>query len=177
MSEFFLPEKFVEVPQKLSRHFILYTKLETPKSSVESKVLYSSRTRVSSKQKNFDSNRNKICFCCFMKPKTNRTVSKQTETNRHNPKSSEKYQNMLSINLFRLVFCLFRFNRNIETLCFGIEAKQPKLFRNKPKLTETNRNNTKFSEKNTKICSLSNCFGCSSVCFGSIETPKLSVTV
>jgi hypothetical protein len=33
---------------------------------------------------------------------------------------------MLSIKLFRLVFCLFRFNRKIETLCFGIEAKQPK---------------------------------------------------
>ncbi len=33
----------------------------------------------------------------------------------------------LPIKLFRLVFCLFRFNRNIETLCFGIEAKQPKL--------------------------------------------------
>ncbi len=28
---------------------------------------------------------------------------------------------MLPIKLFRLVFCLFRFNRNIETLCFGIE--------------------------------------------------------
>ncbi len=33
---------------------------------------------------------------------------------------------MLPIKLFRLVFCLFRFNRNIETLCLGIEAKQPK---------------------------------------------------
>jgi hypothetical protein len=33
---------------------------------------------------------------------------------------------MLSIKLFRLVSCLFRFNRNIETLCFGMEAKQPK---------------------------------------------------
>jgi hypothetical protein len=33
---------------------------------------------------------------------------------------------MLPIKLFRLVFCLFRFNRNIETLCFGIEVKQPK---------------------------------------------------
>jgi hypothetical protein len=31
---------------------------------------------------------------------------------------------MLSIKLFQLVYCLFRFNRNIETLCFGIEAKQ-----------------------------------------------------
>jgi hypothetical protein len=28
--------------------------------------------------------------------------------------------------LFRLVYCLFRFNRSMETLCFGIEAKQPK---------------------------------------------------
>jgi hypothetical protein len=33
---------------------------------------------------------------------------------------------MLSVKLFWLVFCLFRFNQNIETLCFGIEAKQPK---------------------------------------------------
>jgi hypothetical protein len=33
---------------------------------------------------------------------------------------------MLPIKLFRLIFCLFRFNRNIETLCFGIEAKQLK---------------------------------------------------
>jgi hypothetical protein len=33
---------------------------------------------------------------------------------------------MIPIKLFPLVFCLFRFNRNIETLCFGIEAKQPK---------------------------------------------------
>ncbi len=53
---------------------------------------------------------------------TNRTVSKKPI----NPKFSKKYQNMLSIKLFRLVFCLFWFNRNIETLCYGIEAKQPK---------------------------------------------------
>ncbi len=33
---------------------------------------------------------------------------------------------MLPIKLFRLVFCLFRLNRNIKTLCSGIEAKQPK---------------------------------------------------
>jgi hypothetical protein len=115
---------------------------------------------------------------------TNRTVSKQTKTNRNNPKFSLKYQNMLSIKLFSLsvdllfvsvqskhqnslfryriettktkcfetnrnkpekpqiflkiyqnmlpiklfwlVFRLFRFNQNTETLCFGIEAKQPK---------------------------------------------------
>ncbi len=42
------------------------------------------------------------------------------------PKFSEKYPNILSFKLFRLVFCLFRFYRNIENLCFGIEAKQPK---------------------------------------------------
>ncbi len=48
---------------------------------------------------------------------------------------------MVSIKLFSLVFCLFRFNRNIETLYFGIEAKQPKqTFRNKPKQTETTLN-------------------------------------
>jgi hypothetical protein len=28
--------------------------------------------------------------------------------------------------LFLLIFCLFRFNRNTETRCFGKEAKQPK---------------------------------------------------
>ncbi len=57
---------------------------------------------------------------------TNRTVLKPTETNRNNPKFSEKHQNMLPIKLFQLVFCFFRFNRNIKTLCFGIEVKQPK---------------------------------------------------
>jgi hypothetical protein len=39
--------------------------------------------------------------------------------------------------VFRLLFCLFQFNRNTETLCFGIEAKQPKqhvLFLIVPKL-------------------------------------------
>jgi hypothetical protein len=33
---------------------------------------------------------------------------------------------MLSIKQFRLVFCLFWFHRNIKTLCFSIESKQPK---------------------------------------------------
>ncbi len=56
---------------------------------------------------------------------------------------------MLSIKLFRLVFCLFRFNRNIETLCFGIDAKQPKQTisqknQNKPKETGKPQN---FPEK------------------------------
>ncbi len=56
------------------------------------------------------------------------TVSNQTKTNRKNPKFSEKYQNILSIKLFRLLFCLFRFNRNTETLCFGKEPKQTVCF-------------------------------------------------
>ncbi len=87
-----------------------------------------------------------------------------------------------NIKLFRLVFCLFQFNWNIETLCFTIEAKQPKqsvIFQNKPKQTQTNRNNPKFSEKIPKyaLYQTVSCFGCSSVCFGSIETRKLSVSV
>jgi hypothetical protein len=55
---------------------------------------------------------------------------------------------MLSSKQFRLVFCLFRFNQNMETLCFGIEAKKPK--QTIAKQTETNRKNRKnpkFSEK------------------------------
>jgi hypothetical protein len=35
---------------------------------------------------------------------------------------------------------LFRFNRNIDTLCFGVKAKQPKQ-------TKTNRKKTKLLEK------------------------------
>ena len=85
---------------------------------------------------------------------------------------------MLSFKLFRLVFCLFWFNRNIETLYFGIEAKQPKQTVSKQtekKPTKTGK--TQNFLKNTKICSLSNCFVWSSVCFDSIETSKLSVLV
>jgi hypothetical protein len=52
---------------------------------------------------------------------------------------------MLSNKLFPLVFCLFRFNRNIKTLCFGIEAN--KLFRNKPKQINTNQNKPKQTKK------------------------------
>ncbi len=106
-------------------------------------------------------------FRCF------EPISKQQycfETNRNNPKFSEKYQNMLSMKLLRLVFCLFRFNRNIESPCCSTETN----------CFETNRTNPKQPEifwQNTKICSLSNWFGCSSVFFGSIETLKLSVSV
>jgi hypothetical protein len=60
--------------------------------------------------------------------------------------------------------------------CFEPISKEPKqteLVRNKPKQTKATLN----IPKNTKICSLSNCFGWFSVCFGSIETSKLSVSV
>jgi hypothetical protein len=69
----------------------------------------------------------------------------------------------------------FRFNRNIETLCFGIKAKQPK--QTVPKQTEKNRKNPKFSDKIVKYAPYKNCFGWSSVCYGSIETSKLSFSV
>ena len=54
---------------------------------------------------------------------------------------------MLYIKLFWLVFCLFRFNQNIEIVCFGTEAKQPK--QTVSKQTEKNENNEK-NEKKTK---------------------------
>jgi hypothetical protein len=71
---------------------------------------------------------------------------------------------MLSIKLFRLVFCLFRFDQNIETLCFGIESKQTK--QTVSKQTKTNRNNPKFSLK-LQYAPYRNVSGCSSGCFGS----------
>ncbi len=95
--------------------------------------LYPPNYHLTSKQTNKISvrtktNRNKICFgcvsVCFVKPKNKnfglfrcfkhilKQLKQQTETNRNNPKFLEKYQNMLSINLFRLVFCLFWFNQN-----------------------------------------------------------------
>jgi hypothetical protein len=73
------------------------------------------------------------------------TVSKQTKTNENKPKNlkfSDKYQNMLSIKLVWFVFCLFRFNRNIKTLSFGIEAKQ---------LKQTVLKQTKQTKKNPKF--------------------------
>jgi hypothetical protein len=52
---------------------------------------------------------------------------------------------MLFINLSQFVLCLFLFDQNIEALCFGIEAKQPK--QTVSKQTKTNRKNPEFSEK------------------------------
>jgi hypothetical protein len=76
------------------------------------------------------------------------------KTNRNNPKFSVKYQNMLSIKLFWLVFCSFRLNRNIKTLCFSIEPKQPKQTVSKQtvsKKTKTNRKKTTTPNFKKKI--------------------------
>jgi hypothetical protein len=71
---------------------------------------------------------------------------KQTELFWNKPKQTkttinflQKYPNMLSFKLFGLVFWLFQFIRNIETLCFDIEAKEPK--QTVLKQTEKKRNN------------------------------------
>ncbi len=117
--------------------------------------------RVSSKQSkiNFGSNRNKpkqdlfrVCFGLFRETKkktisvcfgvsnlyrNNRNKQSCFVTNRNNPKFLEKFPNILSFQLFGWVFCLFRVNR---TLCFGIEAKQPK--QTVQKQTEKNQKKT-----------------------------------
>jgi hypothetical protein len=54
------------------------------------------------------------------------------------------------------------------SVCFGVSN----LYRNNWNKQNRFETTLKFM-KNTKICSLSNCFGWSSVCFGSIETSKL----
>jgi hypothetical protein len=64
--------------------------------------------------------------------------------------------------------------KTTETNCFEKNEEKTKKKKKKEKKRK-NRENLKFSVKNCKICSLSNCFGWSSVCFGSIETSKLSV--
>jgi hypothetical protein len=75
-------------------------------------------------------------------------------------------------DLFRFCFGLFRETKNNKKVrCFEPVSKQLK--QTVSKQTETTLNFL----KNTKICSLSNCFGWSPVCFGSIETSKLSVSV
>ncbi len=132
---------------------VLLYRSPTPVAGEEKNILLDHR--MYSKKKNqkisvlMETNRNKICFgcvsVCFVKPKTKKfglffvcfgvsnlywnNQNKQNffVTNRNNPKFSEKYPNMLSFKLFGLVLCLFQFNRNIKTLCFGIEVKQPKL--------------------------------------------------
>jgi hypothetical protein len=86
----------------------------------------------------------KILVCYVVSNLYQNNWNKQNcfETNQNNPKFSEKYQNVLSIKLLRFVFCLFRFNRKIETLfwfrtettetnCLATnqnKPKQPKIF-------------------------------------------------
>jgi hypothetical protein len=105
-------------------------------------------TRVSSKQKN-----------------------KKYGSNRNKPKPPQICFGCVSVcfvNPITKNFCLFRL---------------VSVFRTYKETTETNRTVSKQTEttlnflKNTKICSLSNCFHGSSVCFGSVETSKLSVSV
>jgi hypothetical protein len=127
--------------------------------------------RVSSKQTkiNFCSNRNTpkqdLFRVCFVKPKIKNfglfrcfepisKQPKQTELFGNKPKQTEITLNFLkNTQIYSLLNCsgrssvCFRFNRNIETLCFGIEAKQPK--QTVSKQTEKNENNEK-NEKKTK---------------------------
>ncbi len=78
-------------------------------------------------------------------------------------------------DLFRLCFCLFCEAENKKIQFVSV-------FRTFIKTTETNRTVSKQTEttlnflKNTQICSLSNCFGWSPVCFGSIDTSKFCET-
>jgi hypothetical protein len=102
-------------------------------------------------------------------------VSVQSKQTQNNLIFSEKIPKYALYQTVTVGLLLVSFNRNIKTLCFGIETKQPK--QTVSKQTKTNQNNPKFSLKNTEICSLSNCFGCSSFYFGLIKTLKLSVSV
>ncbi len=108
------------------------------------------------------------------KNETNRTVLKQTKTTLNFLKNTK----LCSLsNCFGWSSVCFG---SIETSKLSVSVQKrnnrKKLFRKKPKQNVTNQNNLKCSEKNTKICSLSNCFSCSSVCFVSIKTLKLSVS-
>jgi hypothetical protein len=70
-------------------------------------------------------NQNILTRCFGIEAKQpKQTILKQTKTNQKNGKILnflKKYQNMLHIKLFRLVFCLFRFNR-IQFRLFRIET-------------------------------------------------------
>jgi hypothetical protein len=65
--------------------------------------------------------------CSGVNPNQDTNRSETTETNCFETfRNFLKNQNMLSFKLFRVAFCLFRFNRNTESRCYRIEAKQPK---------------------------------------------------
>jgi hypothetical protein len=80
-----------------------------------------------------------VCFGIEAK-QTKQTFKTNQNTLKKTLRFQKKYQNMISIKLFWLLLCFFRFSRNTESLCLGIEAKQAKqakqtfLFRIVPKL-------------------------------------------
>jgi uncharacterized membrane protein len=78
-----------------------------------------------------------LVLVCFF-----RFVSVFHRNNQNKQKFSLKYQNLLSIKMFQLVFCLFRFSQNKQTHCFTTEAKQQK-----QTVSKQTENNPKFSEK------------------------------
>ncbi len=102
---------------------------------------------------------------------TNRTVSKQTKTTLNFMKNTQ---------ICSLTNCF-----GWPSVCFGLFKTRYRSETTETNCLETNQKteingkrwkkwkNPKFSDKNTKKCSLSNCFGWSSVCFGSIKTSKL----
>jgi hypothetical protein len=167
------------IKNKPKRGFLLQELLS------ESRILI----RVSLKQTkiNFGSKQNKICFAfvsvCFVKPKRKiSVVSNLYRNNRNKQICFVTNRNELTLNflknsqIYSLLNCLGGSSvcfGSMETLCFGIEEKQLKQTVSKQtKKNEKKQKTPKFSVKNNKICSLSNCFGWSSVCFGSIETSK-----
>jgi hypothetical protein len=120
-------------------------------------------------------------MCVGTSELTTRVFSKQTNknfgSNRNKPKQ----------DVFQLCFGLFHETINKKfrfvSVCFGLfRCFEPTVYQNKRnkqncfnKLKPTGT--TQNFLKNTKICSLSNCFGWPSVCLGSIEILKLSVSV
>jgi hypothetical protein len=158
-------------------------------------------------KKNFGSNRTnrkEICFgcvsVCFVKPKTkifglfrfvsvfrtyiettetNRTVSNQTETTRNNPKFSEKIPKYalfqtVSVGLLFVSVQLKHRNSLFGKECETTETNCFEQTENKPKPPETTQN---FLKNYQYMLSIKLCFGWCSICFGSIETPKLFVSV
>ncbi len=132
----------------------LHSLAETRVSSKQTKIIFGSNRKT---------NRNKICFAfafvsvCFVKPITKifglfwcfEPISKQpkqTELFHNKPKHTETTLNFLkNTQIYSLLNCLGGSSvcfGSIETLCFVIEAKQPKhrnkLFRNKPKKPKKN---------------------------------------
>jgi hypothetical protein len=82
--------------------------------------------------------------------------SKQTELFRNKPKQTETMLNFHKIPKYALYQTVSAglLNRNIETLCFGIEAKQPKQTISKQTKTNSkNQKTPKFPEKIPKYTS------------------------